>query len=70
MFMYFEGPLLNIYTTFKIPVSSFLIYYVWLPWVYIAACGLSLVVANGGYSLVVVCGLPIAVAFLVAERGL
>ena len=70
VFMYFEGLLLNIYTTFKIPVSSFLIYYLWLPWVYTAACGLSLVVANGGSSIAVVCGLLIAAAFLVAEHGL
>ena len=32
--------------------------------------GFSLVVERGGYSLVVVHGLPIAVAPLVAERGL
>ena len=31
-------------------------------------CGLSLVVARGGYSLVVVCGLLIVTASLVSER--
>ena len=34
----------------------------WLCWVFIAACELSLVVASGGYSLVVVFWLLIAVA--------
>ena len=68
--MYFEGLLLNIYTTFKIPVSSFLIYYLWLPWVYTAAHGLSLVVANGGSSLAAVRWLLSAVVSLVAENGL
>ena len=33
-------------------------------------CGFSLVVASGGYSLVVVLGLLIVVASLVAEHGL
>jgi len=32
------------------------IYLFWLHWVFIAACGLSLVVANRGYSIVVVGG--------------
>ena len=39
-------------------------------WVFVAACGLSLVAASGGYSLAVVCRLLIAVVFLVAERRL
>ena len=30
------------------------IYYFWLHWVFIAACGLSLVAMNGDYSLVAV----------------
>ena len=33
-------------------------------------CGLSLVAVNGGYTVVVVDGLLIAVASLVAEQGL
>ena len=33
-------------------------------------CWLSLVAASGGHSLVVVCGLLSAVAFIVAEHGL
>ena len=36
----------------------------------VAPCGFSLVVANGGRVLAVVCQLLIAVAFLVAKRGL
>ena len=43
--------------------------YFWLHWVFVAARGPSLVAASGGYS-VVVRGLLIAVASLVAEHGL
>ena len=43
--------------------------YFWLHWVFVAACGLSLVVASGGYS-VAVRRLLIAVVSLVAEHGL
>ena len=46
------------------------IYYFWLRWVFIAARGLSLVVASGGLLFVVVHGLLIAVASLVTEHGL
>ena len=42
----------------------------WLLWVFIAALRLTLVGNSGGYSLVVVCGLLIALASLVAEQGL
>lgn len=41
----------------------------WLHWVFIAACGLSLVVESGGYSLVAAYGLLIEVASVV-EHGL
>ena len=44
--------------------------YFWLRWVFVALRGLSLVVASGGYSLVVNHGLLIAVASPVAEHGL
>ena len=44
--------------------------YFWLWWVFIATCKLSLVAVSRGYTLVAVHGLPIAVAFLVAEHGL
>ena len=44
--------------------------YFWLHWVFVAAHGLSLVVASGDYSLVVVCGLLIMSVPLVAEHGL
>ena len=39
-------------------------------WVCVAVCGLSLVVANRGYSPVVGCGLLLVVPSLVAEHGL
>ena len=44
--------------------------YFWLCWVFVALCGLSLVSASRGYTLVAVGGLLIAVASLVAEDGL
>ena len=45
--------------------------YLWLHWVFVAACGLSLVAASGGGLLfIVVRRLLIAVASLVAEHGL
>ena len=46
------------------------IYLFWLCWVFIAARGLYLVGASGGYSLVVECRLLIALASLIAGRGL
>ena len=45
-------------------------FFIYLFWVVIAALGLSLVSDNKGYSLVLVCGLLIAVASPVAEHGL
>ena len=42
----------------------------WLPWVFVAAFGLSLVVVSGGLLFVAVRGLLIVVAHLVAEHGL
>ena len=44
--------------------------HLWLYWVFVAVCGLALVVASGGYPLVEVHGLLIAVASPVAECGL
>ena len=44
--------------------------YFWLHWVFVAAHGLSLVVASRGYSLVAENGHLIVVASLVLERGL
>ena len=44
--------------------------YFWLRWVFVAAHGLSLVAASGGYSSLQCAGLLIAVASLVAEHGL
>ena len=46
--------------------SLYLSIYFWLCRIFVAACGLSLVVASGDYSLVVVCGLLI-VASLVQQ---
>ena len=44
--------------------------YFWRWWVFVAATGLSLAVVRGGYSVLVVLGLLIAVASLVVELGL
>ena len=53
-FIYFRknNPVLLL-NTFIIPFASFLFYlfiYFWLPWVFIAACGLSLILGSRGYS--------------------
>ena len=53
----------------------YLFIYFWLHWVFVAARGLSLVAASGGYSslrllFIAVRGLLIAVASLVVEHGL
>ena len=42
---------------------------VWLCWVFIAACGFSVVTASGGSSLGPPCGLLTELASLVVERG-
>ena len=42
----------------------------WLCWAFVAVCGLSLVAASGGYSLVVVGRILVAVASLVLEHRL
>ena len=39
--------------------------YFWLHWVFVAACGLSLVAVSRGYSSLRVCGLPVVEAALV-----
>ena len=46
------------------------IYLFWLCWIFVAVSGLSLVVLSGGYSLISVNGLLIAVAPLVVEHRL
>ena len=43
-------------------------FFFWLCWVFVSVCGLSLVVTNRGYSLIVVHGLLIVVASLVVEH--
>ena len=48
----------------------YVLIYLWLHWVLVATRRLSLVVVSGGLLLVAVCGLLIAVASLLAERGL
>lgn len=47
-----------------------LIYYFWLPWVFVVAYGLSLVAANDKYSLVAECRLLLEVTSLGVEQGL
>ena len=42
--------------------------YFWLHWVFIAVCGISLVVAHGGYSLVAMHGLLMVATSLAAEH--
>ena len=53
-------------------LKNYLFYYYyllfWLHWVFVALHGLSLVVASGAYTLVVVCGLLTVMASLVEHR--
>ena len=51
-------------------VCMYLLIYLWLHWLFVAARGLSSSCGERGLLLVVVCGLLIAVASLVAEHGL
>ena len=51
-------------------LQIYLFMYFWLPWVFVAMFGLSLVVASRGYSLLAILGLLTAVASLVAEHRL
>ena len=44
------------------------IFFFWLPWVYVSACGLSPAAASRGSSLVAVLGLLTEVAFLAVEH--
>ena len=56
--------------SFKKTFKKNLFIYCLLHWVLAAACRLSLIAESGCYSLVVVCGLLVVVASLVAELGL
>ena len=51
-------------------LALFVYLILWLWWVFVAACGLSLVVVSGGCCLVAVRGLLIAVASFVVEHRL
>ena len=64
-----KNKIVNIYSEFFFSINIFFLY-VWLPWVFVAVLGFSLVAARGRYALVVVGRLLIAVASLVAEHGL
>ena len=60
---------------FYFNIYFYLFYFFWLHWVFVAAHGLSLVAASGGYSSLWCVGfslrwLLIAVASLVVEHGL
>ena len=58
------------YRYFKTQGVFLKIFYFWLCCIFIAALGLSLVVKSGGLALVVVHGLLLGVAFLVADHRL
>ena len=53
-----------------VPFSKFYLFYFWLCWVFVAACGLSPVAESRGYALVAVCRLLTIVAPLVSEHRL
>ena len=54
---------------FSLSFLKIILFSYWLHWVFIAAQAFSLVAASGGHCLVVVRGLLIAVASLVAVHG-
>ena len=45
---FFSSRLVVTSPNLTVPLLFFFIYYFWLHWVFVAACGLSLVVASGG----------------------
>ena len=51
-------------------IFTVLFIYFWLCSVFIVVCGLSLIAASEGYSLIAVHGLLTAISSLVAEHGL
>ena len=51
-------------------IYIYILNFYWLCWVFVAAHGFSLVLASGGYSLVVACRLLTVVASLVAKHRL
>ena len=65
--------ILFIHVGLRLLISFFLkfiyLFYLWLCWVFVAACGLSPVMASGGYSLVAVCRLLIAIVPLIVDTG-
>ena len=62
-----HDPLASERIHFGIPFS---LSYLWLRWVFLMTCRLSLVAASRGSSLVAVCGLLITAASLVADHRL
>ena len=66
-----QPPCLQIIWFFGFLPFIYLFIYLWLRWVFVAACGLSLIALSGGYSsLAAVRGFLIAMASLVAEHEL
>ena len=55
-----QGPKLNIFLFY---------FFIWLCWDFVAAHGLSLVAASGGYPLIVVLRFLTVVVSLIAEHG-
>ena len=49
---------------------NFIFIYLWLHWIFVAVCGLSLVIASRGLLFIAVHWLLIVVASLVVEHGL
>ena len=58
-----------LFSLFSFLFFFLILIYFWLCWVFIAVHGLSLVAMGGGYSLIAVHVLLIAVTSLVAEHG-
>ena len=53
----------------KIPTAFYFYFYFWLHWVFVAACGLSLVAASGGYSSLRCTGFSLQWLLLLRSTG-
>ena len=65
-----KAPISLLCRLFFLQIIYVFAFYFWLCWVSVAARGLSLIAAHGGFSLTAVCRLLIAVASLVREHRL
>ena len=59
----------SLWTLFSFFLKKFIYFYFWLHWVFVAACGLSLVAVRGGYSLLQCTGFSLPWLLLLQSMG-